>query len=178
MRRNAKIEYEFTLASRCIATSVDTKATQRIVQRRFADFSWCWNKINASSRDGTLFVATSVDTKAMQRNALCSVNSQTFRGTGTSAARVRWTARYARASAGLELRATQARVRDSSQQLRAVRACALPILEEGPLGTISVLVVKFVSFSFQTAVALVRCQLYDLDQYRIDRRCQALSSNM
>ena len=87
MRRNAKIEYEFTFASRCAATSVDANA--------------CWNKINASSRDGTLFVATSVDAtaKAMQHNVLRSVISQTFRGAGTSVARVRWTARYARASA-------------------------------------------------------------------------------
>ena len=60
-----------------VATSVD--ATQSLV-----DSSWRWNKINASSRDGTLFVATSVDAKTMQRNALCSVNSQTFRGAGTS----------------------------------------------------------------------------------------------
>ena len=38
------------------------------------------NKINASSRDGMLFVATSVDAtaKAMQRNALRSVISQIF----------------------------------------------------------------------------------------------------
>ena len=63
MRRNAKIEYEFTLASRCVATSIDATA------------------------------------KAMQRNALRSVISQTFRGAGISVARVRWTARYARASA-------------------------------------------------------------------------------
>ena len=47
MRRNAKIEYESTLAPRCVATSVDAKAS--------------WNKINASSRDGRVFVATSVD---------------------------------------------------------------------------------------------------------------------
>ena len=37
--------------------------------------------------------------KVMQRNALCSVISQTFRGAGTSVARVRWTAHYSRASA-------------------------------------------------------------------------------
>ena len=75
-----------------VATSVD--ATQSLV-----DSSWRWNKINASSRDGTLFVATSVDAKTMQRNALCSVNSQTFRGAGTSLARVRWTAnRYSASS--------------------------------------------------------------------------------
>ena len=76
-----------------VATSVD--ATQSLV-----DSSWRWNKINASSRDGTLFVATSVDANAMQRNALCSVNSQTFRGAGTSVARVRGTALYASAIAG------------------------------------------------------------------------------
>ena len=75
-----------------VATSVD--ATQSLV-----DSSWRWNKINASSRDGTLFVATSVDAKTMQRNALCSVISHTFRGAGTSVARVRWTARYASAIA-------------------------------------------------------------------------------
>ena len=63
------------------------------------DSSWRWNKINASSRDGTLFVATCVDAKAMQRNALCSVNLQTFRGAGASVARVRWTAnRYSASS--------------------------------------------------------------------------------
>ena len=76
-----------------VATSVD--ATQSLV-----DSSWRWNKINASSRDGTLFVATSVDANAMQRNALCSVNSQTFRGARASVARVRGTARYASAIAG------------------------------------------------------------------------------
>ena len=64
------------------------------------DSSWRWNKINASSRDGTLFVATCVDAKTMQRNALCSVNLQTFRGAGASVARVRGTARYASAIAG------------------------------------------------------------------------------
>ena len=95
MRRNAKIEYESTLASRCVATSVDAKAS--------------WNKINANSRDGTLFVATSVDAtaKAMQRNALCSVSSldRALRK-GKRAelelcdARVRSTARYASAIAG------------------------------------------------------------------------------
>ena len=75
-----------------IATSVD--ATQSLV-----DSSWRWNKINASSRDGTLFVATDVDAKTMQRNALCSVNSQTFRGAETSLAPVRWTAnRYSATS--------------------------------------------------------------------------------
>ena len=62
-------------------------------------FSCRWNKINASSLDGTLFVATSIDAKAMQRNALCSVNSQTFRGAGASVARVRWMAnRYSASS--------------------------------------------------------------------------------
>ena len=87
MRRKSKIEYESTFASRCVATCVNAKAS--------------WNKINANSRDGTLFVVTSVDAtaKAMQRNVLCSMILQTFRGAGTSVARVRWAARYARASA-------------------------------------------------------------------------------
>ena len=86
-RRNAKEREDRIRDYPCVATSVDAKAS--------------WNKINANSRDGTLFVATSVDVtvKAMQRNALCSVISRTFRGAGTSVARVRWTALYARASA-------------------------------------------------------------------------------
>ena len=75
-----------------VATSVDV--TQSLV-----DSSWRRNKINASSRNGTLFVATNVDAKTMQRNALCSVNSRTFRGAGTSVARVRWMAnRYSASS--------------------------------------------------------------------------------
>ena len=142
MRRNAKI-YESTLASRCVAASVDAKAK--------------WNKINASSRDGTLFVATSVDAtaKAMQRNALCSVISQTFRGAGTSVVRVRWTARYpysgseggnARAQRRIAIlrelagrRAMQARVGRAFLRFAwAFRACALQIPKECPLGTISV----------------------------------------
>ena len=49
MQRNTKIEYESTLVSRCVATSVKAKAS--------------WNKINANSQDSTLFVATSVDVK-------------------------------------------------------------------------------------------------------------------
>ena len=71
------------------------------LRRVSVDAKASWNKINASSRDGTLFVATSVDAtaKAMQRNALYSVISQTFRGAGTSVARVLWTAQYARSSA-------------------------------------------------------------------------------
>ena len=157
MRRNVKIEYESTLASRCVATSVDAKAS--------------WNKINASSRDGTLFVATSVDAteKVTQRNALCSVISQTFRGAGTSVARVRWTARYERAStrgssfvqrrisiAGAKGQRTasnrySASSRDGALCKRdrgwgraflrfawALCACALRIPKECPLGVISV----------------------------------------
>ena len=71
------------------------------MRRVTVDAKASWNKINASSQDGTLLVATSVDAtaKAMQRKALCSVISQTFRGAGTSVARIRWTAHYARASA-------------------------------------------------------------------------------
>ena len=89
-------------------------------------------------RDGTLFVATSVDANAMQRN--CSVNSQTFRGAGTSVARVCWTAnRYSASSRDGALRK---RDRGWGGRFCGLRgrfcACALPIPKEGPLGTISV----------------------------------------
>ena len=147
--------------------------------------SWRRNKINASSRNGTLFVATNVDAKTMQRNALrCSVNSRTFRGAGTSVARVRWMAnRYSASSQDGALRKHEPgwggrqrnallqhdfvhfswpwNKRSASSLDGALRkrdrgwtavfffffflrfagafcACALPILKEGPLGTISV----------------------------------------
>ena len=92
----------------------------------------------------------------MQRNVLCSVISRTFRGAGTSVARVRWTARYVeslqrerrgntrtqrRIATLRELarrRAMQARVgRTSLRFAWAFCACALPIPKECSLGTIS-----------------------------------------
>ena len=81
--RTKLMRVRWTVYTLFVDTSV--AATQSLV-----DSSWRWNKINASSRDGTLFVATCVYANAMQRNALCSVNLQTFRGTGASVARVRW----------------------------------------------------------------------------------------
>ena len=76
----------------------------------------------------------------MQRNALCSVNSQTFRGARTSVARVRWTAN--RYSASSRDGALCKRDRGWGGRFCGLRgrfcACALPIQKEGPLGTISV----------------------------------------
>ena len=95
-----KIEYESTLVSHCIATSVKAKVSWNKINANSwdgtlfvatsVDVKVSWNKINANRWDGTFFIATNVDAtvKVMQRNALCSVVSQTFRGAGTSAARV------------------------------------------------------------------------------------------
>ena len=75
------------------------------LRRVSVDAKASWNKINASSRDGTLQASLLQALTRQQRrcnayrNALCSVISQSFRGAGTSVARVRWTAHYARPSA-------------------------------------------------------------------------------
>ena len=115
-----------------------------------------WNKINANCWDGTLFIATNVDAtaKVMQCNALCSVISQTFRGAGTSAVRVCWTACYARASrqgsSFVSSRDSALCKRDRGwggslavcgsivQFVGAFCTYTLQIPKEGPLGTIYV----------------------------------------
>ena len=82
MRRNAKIEYESTLASHCVATSVEQNQCEFSGRHALR----CYKRRRDSEGDATQRIA--------QRDFA------DFRGAGTSVARVRWTARYARAKRG------------------------------------------------------------------------------
>ena len=120
-----KIEYESTLASHCVATSVDAKAS--------------WNKIKTNSWDGTLFVATSdnATAKVMQRNVLYSMVHR-LRGTQTSSVSSLDGVLRKGKHVGLELcEFTGQCAMRVLQFAGAFCTCALLILKKCPLGTIS-----------------------------------------